>query len=53
GTSSSMNPGVSSDRASPAPSIEIVPEKRPREADLVDSHTSRKGRRTSKILTTP
>ncbi|MCI80775.1 hypothetical protein A2U01_0102046, partial [Trifolium medium] len=34
GTSSSMNPGVSSDRASPTPSVEIVHEKRPREDDL-------------------
>ncbi|MCI62137.1 hypothetical protein A2U01_0083394, partial [Trifolium medium] len=34
GTSSSMNPGVSSGRTSPTPSIEILHEKRPREDDL-------------------
>ncbi|MCI70065.1 hypothetical protein A2U01_0091328, partial [Trifolium medium] len=49
GTSSSMNPGVSSDRASPAPSVEIVHEKRPREDDLGDSHAPRKSRRVDDV----
>ncbi|MCI56283.1 hypothetical protein A2U01_0077534, partial [Trifolium medium] len=37
GTSFSAPPGVPSDRASPAPSVEIVHEKRPREDDLGDT----------------
>ncbi|MCI58999.1 hypothetical protein A2U01_0080254, partial [Trifolium medium] len=41
GASSSVNPGVSSDRVSPSPSVEIVHEKRPREDDLGDTQTSR------------
>ncbi|MCI54313.1 hypothetical protein A2U01_0075562, partial [Trifolium medium] len=45
GASSSVPPGVPSDRASPAPSVEIVYEKRPREDDLGDTRTSRKSRR--------
>ncbi|MCI89154.1 hypothetical protein A2U01_0110442, partial [Trifolium medium] len=44
GTSSFALPGVPSDRASPAPSVEIVHEKRPWEDDLGDSRTSRKSR---------
>ncbi|MCI65583.1 hypothetical protein A2U01_0086841, partial [Trifolium medium] len=33
GASSSAHPGVPSNRASPAPSVEIIHEKRPREDD--------------------
>ncbi|MCI78437.1 hypothetical protein A2U01_0099707, partial [Trifolium medium] len=49
GTSSSMNLEVSSDRTSPAPSVEIVHEKRSREDDLGDSHASRKNRRMDDV----
>ncbi|MCI87150.1 hypothetical protein A2U01_0108431, partial [Trifolium medium] len=42
-------PGVSSDRASPAPSVEIVHEKRSREDDLGDSHAPRKSRRVDNV----
>ncbi|MCI90198.1 hypothetical protein A2U01_0111489, partial [Trifolium medium] len=49
GTSSSMNPGVSFDRTSPAPSVEILHEKRPREDDLGDSHAPRKSRRVEDV----
>ncbi|MCI62778.1 hypothetical protein A2U01_0084035, partial [Trifolium medium] len=40
GASSSVNPGVSSGRVSPTPSVEIVHERRPREDDLGDTQTS-------------
>ncbi|MCI65659.1 hypothetical protein A2U01_0086917, partial [Trifolium medium] len=49
GTSSSAPLGVPSDQASPAPSVEIVHEKRPREDDLGDTHTSRKNRRVDDV----
>ncbi|MCI61375.1 hypothetical protein A2U01_0082632, partial [Trifolium medium] len=48
-TSSSM-PSVSpSNRASPTPSVEIVHEKRPREEDMGDTHTSRKNQRLDDV----
>ncbi|MCI46544.1 hypothetical protein A2U01_0067784, partial [Trifolium medium] len=49
GTSSSTPSGVPSNRASPAPSVEIVHEKRPREDDLGDTHTSRRSRRVDDV----
>ncbi|MCI50877.1 hypothetical protein A2U01_0072121, partial [Trifolium medium] len=39
GTSSSAPLGIPSDRTSPAPSVEVVCEMRPREDDLGDTHT--------------
>ncbi|MCI63404.1 hypothetical protein A2U01_0084661, partial [Trifolium medium] len=41
--------GVPSDRASPAPSVEIVHEKRPREDELGETHTSRKSCRVDDV----
>ncbi|MCI46700.1 hypothetical protein A2U01_0067941, partial [Trifolium medium] len=38
-----------SNRASPAPSVEIVHEKRPREEDSGDTHTPRKSRRLDDV----
>ncbi|MCI29244.1 hypothetical protein A2U01_0050453, partial [Trifolium medium] len=49
GTSSSALLGVPSDRASPAPSAEIVHEKRPWEDELGETHTSRKSRRVDDV----
>ncbi|MCH82259.1 hypothetical protein A2U01_0003060 [Trifolium medium] len=48
GISSSM-PSGSSKQVSPAPSIEVVNEKRPREDDLEDTHTSRQHRRVNDV----
>ncbi|MCI46521.1 hypothetical protein A2U01_0067761, partial [Trifolium medium] len=49
GASSSANLGVPSDRASPAPSVEIIHEKRPQEDDLGDSHVSLKSQRVDDV----
>ncbi|MCI39970.1 hypothetical protein A2U01_0061202, partial [Trifolium medium] len=49
GTSSPAPLGVPSTRASPAPSVEIAHEKRPREDDIGDTHTSRKSRRVDDV----
>ncbi|MCI88295.1 hypothetical protein A2U01_0109581, partial [Trifolium medium] len=49
GTSTSTPLGVHSDRISPAVSVEIVNEKRPREDDLGETHTSRKNRRVDDV----
>ncbi|MCI25446.1 hypothetical protein A2U01_0046637, partial [Trifolium medium] len=49
GTSSSVPLVTSSDRTSPAPSVEIVHEKRPPEDDLGNTHTSRKNRRVDDV----
>ncbi|MCI47874.1 hypothetical protein A2U01_0069116, partial [Trifolium medium] len=49
GASSSALQGVPSNRASPTTSVEIAHEKRPREDDLGETHTSRKNRRLDDV----
>ncbi|MCI38939.1 hypothetical protein A2U01_0060168, partial [Trifolium medium] len=49
GASSSSPPGVPFNRASPTPSVEIVLEKRSREDDLGETHTSWKNRRVDDV----
>ncbi|MCI21252.1 hypothetical protein A2U01_0042418, partial [Trifolium medium] len=49
GTSTPAHLGDPSDRTSPAISVEIVGEKRPREDDLGETHTSRQTRRVDDV----
>ncbi|MCI54837.1 hypothetical protein A2U01_0076087, partial [Trifolium medium] len=49
GASSSVNPGVSSGRVSPSPSIEILHEKHPHDNDLGDTQTSRKTKKVGDV----